>query len=112
MTIQLASSVPLYKGNNHTARAAITVFDAGTGNYIPLAGGSVTARIAATPQGAALAGLGPTACSEAPTGTYAATFAAADLASLTNGDTVYQVIAVGTSAVLTTPLMVQPERYL
>lgn len=102
----------LFKGNAHVASTALTAWDAAAGTYVPLAGASVTVRLALTPQGAAIAGLGPVACVEAPTGTYSATFAAADVAGLTDGDTVYQVVAVGSSAVLTTPLVVRPARYV
>jgi hypothetical protein len=112
MSTQGVERGSLFKGNAHTASTAITVFDAATGQYVPLQSASVTARISATPQGAALSGLGPLDCSEAPAGTYSATFDAASLAGLTDGATVYQVIAVGTSAVLTTPLLVRPARYV
>lgn len=102
----------LFKGNAHTAITAVTVWNAATGTYVPLTGASVTARLALTPQGAAISGLGPVSCVESPSGTYSATFAAASLAGLTDDDTVYQVIAVGSSAVLTTPLVVRAARYI
>jgi hypothetical protein len=102
----------LFLGNAHTARTVVTVFDVATGDYVPLQGASVTVRIAATPQGAAIAGLGPVDCTEAPAGTYAATFEASALAGLTVGHTVYQVIAVGSSAILSTPLVVRDARYV
>jgi hypothetical protein len=102
----------LFKGNAHTAATALTVWDALTGRYVPLQGASVTVRLSLTVQGSAIAGLGPLDCVEAPVGTYGATFAAASLAGLTDGDTVYQVVAVGASAVLTTPLVVRPARFV
>lgn len=102
----------IFKGNDHLASTAITAWDAIAGIYLPLQGASVTARIASTPQGTALAGLGPLACVEAPAGTYSVTFPAASLASLTNDATVYQVVAVGTSAVLSTPLLVRSARFV
>lgn len=102
----------IFKGNDHSAIVALTTWDAATGRYIALTGATVTARIASTPQGTALAGLGPLACVEAPAGTYSVTFPAASLASLTNDATIYQVIAVGTSAVLTTALLVRSARFV
>jgi hypothetical protein len=102
----------LFKGNAHTAITALTVWDAGIGTYVPLQGASVTARLSLTPQGAAIAGLGPLSCVEAPSGTYSATFAASAINTLTPGDTVYQVVAVGSSAVLSTPLLVRDARFI
>lgn len=102
----------LFKGNAYTAATALTAWDAVAGTYVPLQGASVTIRIAATPQGTALAGLGPLACVEAPGGTYSATFTAASIDTLTNDATVYQVVAVGTSAVLTTALLVRSARFV
>lgn len=102
----------LFKGNAHTAATALTAWDAVTGRYVPLQSASVTVRLSLTAQGSAIAGLGPLVCVEAPAGTYSATFPAASLAGLTDGDTVYQVVAVGLSAVLTTPLVVRPARYV
>jgi hypothetical protein len=109
MTAQRGS---LYLNNAHTAITALTIWDAFSGTYAPLAGASVTVRISATPQGAAISGLGPVTCLEAPAGTYSGTFSAAAVTTLTAGDTVYQVVAVGTEAVLSTPMLVRDVRYL
>lgn len=102
----------LFKGNSHTAITALSTWHASTGKYIPLVGATVTARLALSPQGAAISGLGPITCTEAPNGTYSATFAASAVNTLTTDTTVYQVIAVGTDAVLSTPLIVRDARYI
>lgn len=102
----------LFTGNAHTAITALTIWNAATGKYIPLTGASVTARMALTPQGTAISGLGPVSCTEAPSGTYSATFTAAAISTLTPDTTVYQVIAVGSDAVLSTPLLVRDARYI
>lgn len=102
----------LFKGNAHTAITALTVWHAASGKYIPLTGATVTARVALTPQGTAISGLGPVSCTEAPNGTYSATFAASAINTLTTDTTVYQVIAVGSDAVLSTPLLVRDARYI
>jgi hypothetical protein len=112
MSTQIAERGSLFLNNAHTAITALTIWDAVQGRYVPLVGASVTVRIAGTPQGAAISGLGPVTCTEAPAGTYSGTFSATAVSTLTVGTTVYQVVAAGTEAVLSTPLLVRDARYI
>lgn len=102
----------LFKGNAHTAITALTVWDAVLGRYVPLVSANVTVRMATSPQGTAISGLGPLTCTQVPGGTYSATFAASAINTLTTDTTVYQVVAVGSDAVLSTPLIVRDARYI
>lgn len=112
MSTQGVERGSLFKGNAHTAITALTVWDAVLGRYVPLVGASVTVRLSTTPQGSAISGLGPLPCTEVPGGTYSATFAASAIDTLITGETVYQVAAVGSVAVLSTPLVVRDARYI